>query len=130
MAVSTLPRIIRIVDSFDSGEFGAATCPHCGADCRYYKTFDAVTPEGTIVRLGAAAGCIKLFPSSKLAEIHAYILDKARGYEKKGWSLNRSDAQILDIIDAVAKGERDESAGLREVLDIRTAMAQWRKNRR
>lgn len=129
MPISDYPKILRIVESIDSGEFGSASCPHCGADCRYYKTFDAISPSGGIVRLGAAAGCIKLFPISKLAERHVKLFDKQRSYARKGWALNRADSQIMDIIDSAAKGEIDEETALQQVRKIDADMREWRKRR-
>lgn len=130
MPVSTFPKILRITSTIDSGEFGSAHCPHCGAECRYYKLFDAISLEGGIVQLGAAAGCIKLFPISKLAERHIKLLDKQKDYARKGWALNKADARIMDIIDSAAKGELEEGEALQQVRKIDADMREWRKSRK
>lgn len=57
-ARETLPRIVAVLGRSDSGEYGAATCPHCGAAGRYVYTFQC--DDGTT--RGAMAGCLKLFP--------------------------------------------------------------------
>jgi hypothetical protein len=54
---TSLPTIISFTDFIDSGEYGNARCPHCGAEGRYTYIFE--TTEGT---RGAMAGCVKLFP--------------------------------------------------------------------
>lgn len=64
-AVQGLPRIIRYDHVDDSGEYGNATCPHCGAKGRYVHHF--LTDEGP---RAAMAGCIKLFPTSPVAKEH------------------------------------------------------------
>lgn len=130
MTIAALPKIIRVLDTHDAGEYGAATCPHCGAKCRYYKTFEAIDADGAIVKLAAAAGCIQLFPTSKLAVTHMKLLDKQRDYAKQGWTLNKSDARCLAIIEAVAKGEIDEQDALAQVGTIKAEMAAWRKSRK
>jgi hypothetical protein len=127
--IAALPKIIRILETHDAGEYGATTCPHCGAKCRYYKVFEAVTSDGEVVKLAAAAGCIQLFPTSRLATIHGKLLDKQRDYSKKGWTLNRSDTRILDLIDSAAKQLISESDAVREIAAERASMAAWRKQR-
>lgn len=60
-ATSTLPSIVAFIETHDSGEYGNATCPHCGAEGRYVHTF--ICDDGT--RRGAMSGCINLFRVSK-----------------------------------------------------------------
>lgn len=68
------PRIIRFDGIDDSGEFGAASCPHCGADGRYVHWF--LCDDGQ--RRGAMSGCVKLFPISEIAQEHQKIVQKHR----------------------------------------------------
>lgn len=89
----TLPRIVAITGTSDAGEFGAATCPHCGAQGRYIKTF--VCDDGTT--RGAMAGCIRLFPISPLAKEQTALLDKARNGRLNGWDTNKL-AAIEDVL--------------------------------
>src|ERR1041384_229731 len=103
MAVATLPRIIRFVERTDSGEFGAAQCPHCGADGRYVYWF--VTEDGE--RRGAMAGCIRLFPVSKIAKEHHAIMERRADRESKGWKLASWDTAKLEAIEAFYRGEDD-----------------------
>jgi hypothetical protein len=75
-STQTLPAIVAILDKRDSGEYGNAVCPHCGALGRYVYTF--VCEDGR--RHGAMSGCIQLFPKSdsKMFKLMATAYDKAQ----------------------------------------------------
>lgn len=105
--LASLPKIVAILSTTDAGEFGAATCPHCGADGRYVKTFKC--DDGTT--RGAMAGCIRLFPISPLAEEHSKIQDKVR----KGTKLNGWDTKKLAAIEAVLAGSSTEAEAIEVV---------------
>lgn len=128
MTVSTLPRIVEFLGTDDAGDM-SANCPHCGADGRYIHRFRAITTEGEIVFGGAMAGCIKLYPTSWVAEEHRRIAEKQREYEKKGWKLNSWD---LDALDALAKfytGIGSEADITSYLKNLRQSAADWRKSR-
>lgn len=95
-----LPKIVRVTSVTDAGEFGAATCPHCGASGRYIYHFDCA--DGT--HGGAMKGCFSKFPKHKFAAIHANILDKKR--TKK--YLASWDTQKLEAIEKFIAGELTE----------------------
>lgn len=106
-----LPKIIAIKGTFDSGEYGATVCPHCDAKGRYVTTF--VCEDGTT--RGAMAGCIKLFPISKLAAEQQKILARQKDREAKGWKLASWDVKKLEAIEAVIAGSMTEAAALEVV---------------
>lgn len=109
MTTATLPKIIAITARTDAGEYGAATCPHCGADGRYVVSF--VCEDGS--KRGAMSGCIKLFPISPLAKIHADLLVKAAANERKGWKRFSSfDQPKMDAIEAVMAGTMTEDQAI------------------
>lgn len=120
-----LPRIIMFESKTDSGEYGNATCPHCGADGRYVWWFRC--EDGT--RRGAMAGCIRLFPVSQIAKAHQAIIDKAAKYEKKGWSLPSWDQSKLEAIEAYAAGEITEGDALRTIEDADRKARAYRQRR-
>jgi hypothetical protein len=73
---SVLPTRIVTLFTDDSGEYGNASCPHCGADGRYIHYF--LCDDGRIH--GAMSGCIKLFPHKKtpLSIMAELALDKEK----------------------------------------------------
>jgi len=106
-----LPTIVKFLSISDAGEFGAASCPHCGAAGRYVYKF--VCSDG--VERGAMAGCIKKFPMHFLAREHQRIIDKQTDYQKKGWNLPSWDLAILDLIEKRISGainDKKARAGL------------------
>lgn len=118
---TTLPKIIRFEGKHDSGEYGAATCPHCGADGRYVWTFTC--DDGK--RHGAMSGCIKLFPVSPLAEEHKKIIERKADRDKKGQTLASWDIAKLDAIDKVAAGEMHEGAAMLIVRSENARRSAW-----
>lgn len=104
-AAETLPRIVVMIARTDSGEYGNATCPHCGADGRYVWTFRC--DDGT--KRGAMAGCIKLFPRSALVDEHQRLLERAADRKAKGWQLASWDQAKLEAIEQVANGKVGEA---------------------
>lgn len=99
-AIQSLPRVLYVKHRTDAGEFGAATCPHCGADGRYVIHFVC---EGGIER-AAMAGCFKLFPKSALADESLKILERKADREKQGRSLASWDLRKWEAIEQVAAG--------------------------
>lgn len=122
---ATLPRIIRFVGVHDSGEFGNATCPHCGADGRYVWTF--ITEDG--VQRGAMAGCIQKFPVSKLADEHKRIIDRQRQRQAKGQSLASWDVRKLSAIAAVEAGTMDIATALVVIQSENVKRSEWMRKR-
>lgn len=100
----TLPRIIQFTGMSDSGEYGNATCPHCGAQGRYVYNFIVEGGE----RRGAMAGCIQRFPVSQIAKVHKGLLKKAQEYASKGWTLPSWDLAIVEAIEAFGRDEMTE----------------------
>jgi len=84
-ASAKLPAIVAILRRRDSGEFGNANCPHCGADGRYVYTFLC---EDGLVR-GAMQGCLKLFPRAKNAHHAARLVAEAFKREQEARENNR-----------------------------------------
>lgn len=91
-----LPRVLYVTDRSDAGEYGAALCPHCGAEGRYIYHF--VCEDGT--ERGAMAGCFKQFPQHPFATKAAALIAKQADYREKGWALPSWDEAILDAIHA------------------------------
>lgn len=91
-----LPTIVQFLGCDDSGEYGNALCPHCGAKGRY--VFHFLCDDGN--RHGAMAGCIKLFPVSKIADEHKKIIERARERALKGYKLASWDVAKLTAIEA------------------------------
>jgi hypothetical protein len=112
-----LPRVVVVDRRTDAGEFGAALCPHCGAEGRYIVHFRC--EDGT--RRGAMAGCFAKFPKHPLAEKVMYLLTKRDDYTKKGWSLPTWDQAVLDAANDFADGLIDEGEAMAR---YRTADAQ------
>lgn len=104
-AVSTLPRIVRFLESEDSP---GSSCPHCGATGRFILRFQV--DDGRV--LGAMRGCAQLFPVSPVAREHARLMEKAKRYAKEGWRLNRADTEAVDACESFFAGTLDERAAL------------------
>lgn len=103
-----LPRIVRFLSRTDSGEYGNDSCAHCGALGRYQHHF--VCEDGTM--RAAMAGCIKLFPVSKVADVDRKLDEKAADYAKKGWKLPSWDQRKRAAVDAFFAGETTLEAAL------------------
>jgi hypothetical protein len=125
MAISSLPKIVYLLGVDDSGEYGNATCPHCGAQGRY--TYFFVCDDGE--RRGAMAGCIKLYPQHEFVAIHAAILQKQRDNQKKGWKLAGWDQETLDAITAYAAGKMSEGEAKDVIGRAKRAKAAWMKKK-
>jgi hypothetical protein len=120
-----LPRIIRFDGRSDAGEYGAATCPHCGADGRYVWSF--LCEDGT--RRGAMAGCIRLFPVSAVADEHRKIMERQADREKKGRNLASWDVAKLAAIEAFHAGETTEGDALRTIETQNAKRTAWMNRR-
>lgn len=111
MPIQAYPRIVRFLGTHDSGEFGNATCSHCGALGRYETSF--VTDDG---KQGAAmAGCIKLFPVAQIAREELRLIEKAKKHAKQGWRLNCADQAALEAIEAFYLGTASEAFAMSQV---------------
>lgn len=104
----------------------SAFCPHCGSGGRHVWEF--FCQDGT--RRAAMRGCLKLFPSSKLAidqmtaidRFHEAIADQKSG--KRKWGPASWDNDIFGITEDLAHGEIDidgAKAGIAAALDRRRA---------
>ena len=105
-ATQSLPKIVKFTGMTDAGEYGNATCPHCGAKGRYIYHFTCADDS----ERGAMAGCLKRFPMHAFAAKHQAILARENEYRAKGWSLPSWDVEILHAIEKFAAGEVTEFA--------------------
>ncbi|MCL4296301.1 MAG: hypothetical protein KJ077_11255 [Anaerolineae bacterium] len=128
-----LPKVLYIEGLDDAGEFGAATCPHCGAQGRYIYWF--VCDDGS--QRGAMRGCFEHFPKHPFADRYAQILDKEIQNAKRrrpavqgqGWSLASWDASIKDAIEKYGAGQLSEAAAWEAIREADRAKKQWMKRR-
>lgn len=102
------PRIVRFTGTTDSGEFGNARCPHCGAPGRYVTSF--ICDGGK--RGAAMAGCLNLFPVAPIAREEMRLREKLKQREKKGWKLNQADTRALEAIEAFYAGVGTEQSAM------------------
>lgn len=108
---ATLPRIVRFDGCDDSGEYGNATCPHCGAKGRYVYRFRC--EDG--VERGAMAGCIQLFPVASIAREHQRIIERQSDRAKRGGKLAGWDEAKLAAIQSFYDGAATEGDTLRTI---------------
>lgn len=122
-----LPRIVRFDETTDSGEFGNATCPHCGALGRYTHWF--LGEDGK--RHGAMSGCIKLFPISRIAEEHKKISEKQRQNKnsRRPKSLNNWDTKKLNAIERYYDGKLTEGQCLAWIDDENRSRDAWMRSK-
>jgi hypothetical protein len=124
-AKTDLPTIVRFEGVTDAGEYGAATCPHCGADGRYVYTFTC--DDGR--RHGAMSGCVQLYPVSKLAEEHRRILDRQKDRAKRDGKLAGWDVAKLEAIDAAAAGTMTVADALAVVATENARRDAWMRRK-
>lgn len=121
-----LPKIVQYLGRSDAGEYGADNCAHCGAKCRYQVEF--LGSDGKTHR--AAAGCIKLYPVSKVAGEHAAIDTRRNDREKKGQALASWDIAKLEAIEKFYAGDVTEDHVLTVILNENGRRSTWiRRNR-
>lgn len=125
VAVAGLPRIIMFGELRDSGEFGADNCAHCGAKGRYQRSF--VCEDGT--HRSAMAGCIQLFPVSKLAKEHLAILKRSEERAQSGGKLAGWDVAKLEAINAAAIGEMTVDEALAVVARENAKRSEWMRRK-
>jgi hypothetical protein len=128
-----LPKIVRFLDFMDYGPAdggqGSTTCPHCGSPGRYVLTF--LCDDGG--RYSAMRGCVKLFPTSRIAVEDQKLVErlaelrKTYGPEAK---LNSWQARIREALDAFYAGEANETDTIRTIDRENAAMKAWRSKRR
>src|SRR5215470_7903700 len=116
MASNQLPEIIAYDHVSDAGEYGNDICAHCGAKGRYQHHF--LTTAGP---RAAMAGCVQLFPISRIAKTHGQLLTKQREYGQKGWKLPSWDQDKLEAIQALQLG-----LATRDEVELRIANAEFR----
>jgi hypothetical protein len=114
MTAGSLPRIVRFVGTDDCPD---SACPHCGCRGRFIHRF--VVEDGRT--LAAMSGCVKLFPSSRIAHEEARLRKKAADRAKKGWKLNRGDLEALEAIEQFYAGTIDERGALSRVDSAKRA---------
>lgn len=120
---TALPEIIQFLGTYDSGEYGNATCPHCGAEGRYVTSF--VCADGK--QRGAMAGCIQLYPVSPLAREHALVMGKISKAERAGREpkLNGWDTAILAACEDCYAGKIEVADALRIIADQKRSRNNW-----
>lgn len=123
---ANLPRILEILAIDDAGEFGAATCPHCGAQGRYVVHFRC--DDGT--QRAAMRGCLRRFPMHPLAQEMARVLEKERTATKQGRQLASWDVQIRDAIRAFAAQELTEDEAYARVRQAQQRKAAWMRRQK
>lgn len=96
-----LPRVVEILDLKDYGEYGAVSCPHCGAQGRYIYFF--TTDNGQ--SYGAMKGCFRKFPKSPYADRMAKLLGKEKEFKAKKWKLASWDQDSINAIRAYGEGK-------------------------
>ncbi len=113
---ANLPRVVQIIDLEDHGEFGAASCPHCGAEGRYIYRFIC---EGSPDEIrGAMKGCFAHFPKHPFVAKDQAIREKERECARTGRQLASWDIEIRDAITAYVNGTISETQATQR---IRTA---------
>lgn len=128
-AVQALPTIVRYIGITDGGEPNSERCPHCDAKGRIIHNFEVEYPDGRRERRGAMSGCVQLFPMSSIAKHHKRLMEKGVDYAKKGWTLNKSETEMLAIIDAYHAGDIEFEQAERELNAKANALAAWRHNK-
>lgn len=122
---SDLPKIVYFIGLDDSGEYGNANCPHCGADGRY--TYYFVCDDGTT--RGAMKGCLSKFKMHGFAKIHATLLEKQKDYSRKNWKLPSWDLRMLEVIEQFGRGEISEHDAQVSISNAKQAASNYRKSR-
>ena len=116
-AATSLPRIVRFLDTLDAPD---SRCPHCGATGRFILRF--VVDGGQT--LGAMRGCVKLFPVSPVATEELRLRQKLASYRRRfgvSATLNQRDTAALDAIESFYAGTRDERSAMVLVKSTKTA---------
>lgn len=119
--VGPLPKIVTFLGISDAGEYGAATCPHCGADGRYVHEF--ITEDGAT--RGAMSGCIKLFPVSPVAAEHRALIERDRDREKNGRRISSWDEVKQGAIEAFYRGDLSEADALSVIQTENQRRSDW-----
>lgn len=98
-----LPRLLVLLGRHDSGEYGNAACPHCGALGRY--TYSFLCEDGQ--RYGAMSGCIKLFPKADpwLYSIIEKAFDKEQDAKDKRTKLASWWTEMIEAVTEVSNGK-------------------------
>jgi hypothetical protein len=112
----SLPRITRYMGCDDSGEFGNANCPHCGAEGRYVHRFKC--EDGSY--RGAMSGCIELFQWSPTALLDRKLTEKAR--ERK---LNKNEQRVRFALDEFYAGRMPEAVVTRMAEQMMAANREY-----
>lgn len=127
---ANLPKVVAITHFEDSGEYGNARCPHCGAEGRYVYYFRC--DDGT--ERGAMKGCFSKFPQHPFAKIHARIMDKQKDLDRinqerrQDRKLASWDVEQLEAIEAFAAGDMDEIEVDEIIRDAEARKNRWLKS--
>lgn len=98
-----LPKLLVLLGRHDSGEYGNAACPHCGALGRYVYSF--LCEDGQ--RYGAMSGCIKLFPKADpwLYSIIEKAFDKEQDAKDNKTKLASWWTEMIEAVNEVSNGK-------------------------
>lgn len=125
---SNLPTILYVSGCDDAGEYGNASCPHCGAEGRY--TYRFVTTDGR--HGGAMRGCLSKYPQHPIAPIILAVVDKEREihqHPERGGRLASWDTAMLDAVQAFEAGRIGLDELLASVENAQASKRQWMKRR-
>jgi hypothetical protein len=120
-----LPQVIEILGLEDSGEFGNARCPHCGAEGRYVYHFTCA--DGTT--RGAMKGCFSHFPKHRYAQRMARIAGKENDLRGSSRTLASWDLEVAEAIRAFADGTLSEVEVDRRLWHADAQKNAWMKRR-
>jgi hypothetical protein len=117
------PPVLITLHVQDSGEFGNAHCPHCGAAGRYITTY--LTEDGE--EYSAMAGCLNRAkkPHSQLARLTSEAFTRERDSKSKGKKLARWWQDIIDGVQAMRSGQIDIDTLRKGVAEIEIERQDW-----
>lgn len=127
---TNLPQIVMRLGEDDAGEYGAARCPHCGAEGRYTVWF--LCDDG--LRHGAMRGCLQHFPRHRFFDLAQRIADKEREIadaNRNGGSrqLASWDAEVRGAIEAFSQGAISEDEAQARIDTAEGRKRAWMKRR-
>lgn len=131
-ARDSLPTIVRYHGISDGGPTEGGNwsfCPHCGAKGRYIHWFEVETDSGSTERRGAMSGCVKMFPISYVAAKHKALIEKEREHAKRGWTLNKSEAEMVAVIERYYADEITRDEAEHDVRRLSDRLAAWRQEK-
>lgn len=127
---SALPSIIAVTGRRDSGEYGNASCPHCGALGRYVWTF--ICSDGT--RRGAMSGCIKLFPqmkdTSRIAKLIQEAFDRRAKAEEERKNLASWWREMVEAAEEFGSAKLPDHDAIKAAIQVLYAKVSAAESRR